>query len=134
MLQEARKVRSGAERLDGEILARVGDDLGLGLDAFLGVGRERVHADFRAQPLTDGDAGFGIDDVGSDLVHQMLEVVAATDTQEAPLVGVRVDIKKSGLLQFARVRLGPLRRADEHRLFGVPARIDDGAPGAANPA
>ena len=86
---KARKIRARPQRLDGEVLVRVRRDFGLGLDLLLGVGSERVDAHFRAQPLADGNAGLGIDHVGGDLIHQMLEILAAPDAQEAPSVACR---------------------------------------------
>ncbi len=111
VVKKGRKVGARSQRLDREILVRIGGDFGLGLDVLPGFGLERIDAHFRAQPLSNRNAGLGVDYIGGHFVDQMLEVVTAADTQKAAPIAIGVDIEDRLALQFAGVRLHPFGRA-----------------------
>ncbi len=125
VLQEGRIVRAGAKGRDRQVLCGIGGDLAGGLGLFAGPGFGRRHLQPGAGALANRDAGLRILHVGRHLVHEMLEVVAALGAEEAAAVAVGIDVDESLGLQLVAVRLGPLGGAKEHRLFAVPARVDD---------
>src|SRR5439155_1002507 len=81
----------------------------------------------RPQPLGHAHPGLGVGDVPRHLVDELLERVRALDLEEAPAVGVGVDVGDGLLLQLGVVGLGPFRRAQQPRLLAVPRRVDDRA-------
>ena len=82
MLQEARIVRTGTERLQRQVAIWIGGHLGEGLGMVLVLGGiEGIGADFRPRSGTDGLAGLRICQVLCDAVHQMLKILAAADRQ-----------------------------------------------------
>ena len=56
----------------------------------------------------------------------MLQSLAAAGVEEAPVDVVGVEIDERLLLQLVRMLLDPLGGADQARLLGVPAEVDDG--------
>ena len=49
--------------------------------------------------------------------------------EEAAAVAIGVEVSDGVLFQFVGVKLGPLGRSEQGRLFAVPEAIDDGAGG-----
>src|SRR5579863_3375798 len=124
MINEAGKIRARAQRLDRKVLVSLCGDLGISFSLLAGVGFERLDLHLRAQPLSDRSTGLRIDYVARHLIHQMPELRAAADAQQTPSVGVGIDVEHGLFLELVGVSLGPFGRAEEHRFFGVPARID----------
>ncbi len=59
------------------------------------------------------------------IVHQMLQRRTTAGTQKAAPGVVSVDIDHGLALQLLRVSLRPLRRAEQPRLFAVPACVHE---------
>ena len=76
-----------------------------------------------------GCAGFRIGHAGQRLADEFLQVLAAADIEDAAAIAVAVDVEHGLFLQFGGMGLGPFGRAQQHRLFRVPAGVDDGALG-----
>ena len=119
MLKEGRVVRPGAQGLEPQVRGAPSP-----LFWIPGDPRTSRRARCRSAMLT---LRFGVDDVPRDLVHEPLERVRAARAEEPAAVAVRVQIGDRLFRKLVRVRLDPLRRADETRLLAVPRRVHDRA-------
>ena len=118
VLEEGRVVRPGAERGEAQVraLAGLAPLLGRALDDDAGAGALQ-----HARPL------LRVGHVAGHLVNEGFERVRAAGVEEAAAVGVGVDVGDGVAAQRLGVMLGPLGRAEQARLLGVPRRVDDGA-------
>src|SRR4029079_3640041 len=115
--------RARAERVDRQVAAgfgRLNDVLRILAGAEIGAGGHRS-----APALRGVYAGARVGDVVRGLVDEMLKIVAALRAEEAAAVGIGVDVDEGLAIELVGVGFGPLGRAQEPRLFAVPARVDD---------
>ena len=124
MLEIGGIIGAGAKRAEREIPALLGcGQRGFVQPTDLVI---RPDPDCGGTPRGDGRAGFRVDHVGGDAVHEMLEIVATLGLQETAAIAVGVDVDHALGLQLGGVLFGPFGRAEQHRLFGIPAGVDDG--------
>ena len=79
-------------------------------------------------PIPDRQLRLGVLDIAGHPVDELLQRVRAAHLEEAAAVAVGVEVGDRVLAQLGGVRFHPLGRAEQHRLLGVPGRVDDGAP------
>ena len=125
VLQEAGIIRPGPQGVDGDILVGIQRDLAQRLGALVGARFRRCDRQARPLALLDRDAGLRVGDIGGDRIDEVLQAVAAANAQKAPPIAVGVDIGHALGLQLSGVGLGPFGGAQQHRLLGVPAGVDD---------
>ncbi len=88
---------------------------------------EPLHHGPGARASLHGNMGLRVGHRLGDVIHEPLQRMTAAGIQEAPRVGVRVDVHDGLLLQLFGVSLGPLRRPQQTRLLAVPTRVHQGA-------
>ena len=59
------------------------------------------------------------------IVNEVLQVMRAAGAEKAAAVAVRIDVSDGVLLKFIVMRLDPLGRAQQTRLFAIPRAEDD---------
>src|SRR5438477_3136376 len=57
----------------------------------------------------------------------MLQRVRSSHTKISTAVSIGVDVNRSMLHEFVRMRFGPLSRAQQHRLLAIPCAVNNGA-------
>ena len=110
-------------------MAGITRQLGRCRSTWAGPGLRSRHLQGTAQPLSHRNPGLRIGHVPNNLIDEMLIGVAALGTEQAPLIAVGVEVDNTLGFQLIGMGLSPLRRAQQHRLFGVPAQIDQGPLG-----